>query len=55
MNTFRENFPKKHNRRKKVTIEIPTLDDLLDKISADGYENLSDFEKDCLKNYSKSN
>lgn len=54
INTFRENFPKRHSKRKKVEVEPPTLDELLDKISSDGYENLSDFEKKCLNNYSKN-
>lgn len=37
---------------KPFSLKEPTLDSLLDKINRDGFENLSDYEKDILKKYS---
>lgn len=53
LSSLKDNFSKRQPKKKKVVIEPPTLDEILDKISSDGYESLSDFEKECLKNYSK--
>lgn len=56
LNSFKDNLKKRGSKRvKKEVLIIPTLDEILDKISSDGYEKLTDFEKECLENYSKNN
>jgi hypothetical protein len=40
------------NPIKPFSLKEPTLDSLLDKINRDGFDNLSDYEKDMLKKYS---
>jgi hypothetical protein len=37
----------------KKNVKKPTLDYILDKIASDGFESLSQFEKDTLESYSK--
>jgi len=44
---------KKFSKRKPVEVEL-SLDELLDKISAVGYDKLSDFDKNTLKKYSQT-
>lgn len=44
----------KRNTSKNKNKKTLSLDELLDKISVVGYDNLSDFEKDTLKMYSES-
>lgn len=54
IDTFKGNFSKKPTKRFKKEKVPPTLDELLDKINVVGLEKLTDFEKECLKSYSKS-
>ncbi len=37
----------------KKNVKKPTLDYILDKIASNGFESLSQFEKDTLESYSK--
>lgn len=60
MDSFKnENFeikntsPYRKYKKKDENLEIPTLDELLDRINKVGYSKLTKFEKKCLEDYSK--